>query len=430
MPYQNEKQNYKNQRDLIDDEFIKTVSKFNVGKEREDDNIEIEVSNVRDDDDNLPEYIYSIDGTRIEPEFRNNARFGAINISVVRTDVNKLGNLSGNSTINPAELEKCYEVDKIGFPLPSSGIYMNDKNPRDSWREIIYDVISKKSVFDFNLKRGYREIIRNVTPVGEDFTMKDICTSCKKRSNIKIDVSNFEQLNFACEECDKVIYPTDRIGVPSRVNSRNSNIDNMRALMNILEHIVVFSIHQGVDSKSCILKDGPLASFDGGGWIARSMKKSLRSNKSTEPLILGIQKSGDFSIFAEKIRDKYPQNSIIELSPEYIEANIKSERSVEGIYGEETYYGKNFIFKNRSGYILPFNIPRKFGDDGQLLYKKEDYSRINMATSIMNNLEMSMYGDSLIPVHRAHDEATISEKFGEKILSKIGLSEINENNLT
>lgn len=430
MPYDKERKNYLGQVKIANDkEFVEAISDFNIGKEIDPD-IKDELSTVemKFDDVTVPETLYAIDGSRIETEVKEDSYIGIIEISIVKIDVNKLTSISTSGYVNPVELDKCYESDHLRVPLPSSGLYKGKTSPRDAWREIIHKTIKEQAIFGFSLQQAYLELINNAKPEGEPYTKRKVCPSCKKKppEGIKIRADNFDQFTLTCSECGSLIYPTDRIGVSSNVSSRNQNVDQLNSLMEVFEHIITLAIYMEASTNTAILKDGPLASFVEGGWIARSLRNHIWKNRGGDPLLIGIQKTGDFKIFADKIKEDIEAGSIVELSQEFIEVNIKAERDVEGVYGEETYYGKNFIYKTQQGYIFSYNVPRKIYQRNDLKYKVSEFRRMDEVVSLFENLQMFLYEDSLIPIHKAHDAATISENLGGKILSRMSQEKISD----
>lgn len=156
------------------------------------------------------------------------------------------------------------------------------------------------------------------------------------------------------------------------------------------------------------------------------------------PVVIGLDKSGDFRRFVEVVRDRtdasdnpiFEPDSIIPLSSRFIYERIKPRKS-DTMFGGKTYYGKSFLYKSPSGYAFCLTIgPRQFGDGAtngvdadddhsNLLFTPDHYPTIGAAIQAIYDVELSLYQDSVIPIHMAHDRATIPERVGNKVLSEL-----------
>ncbi len=83
-------------------------------------------------------------------------------------------------------------------------------------------------------------------------------------------------------------------------------------------------------------------------------------------------------------------------------------------FGDDTYYGQDFIFEAESGQVFTVGLPYPFKDKsgGNFQKDKADESRytgqLARAFDLIRHLQFDLYESAVIPVALAHRHASIS----------------------
>jgi len=95
-------------------------------------------------------------------------------------------------------------------------------------------------------------------------------------------------------------------------------------------------------------------------------------------------------------------------------------------FGNETYYGQDFLFKTEKGRIFNFAIPYPFADKSSpganqsFAEAKVELVRyghlVQQACDLIRHFEMDLYDSAIVPVALAHRHASISLMPGGKVL--------------
>jgi hypothetical protein len=93
-------------------------------------------------------------------------------------------------------------------------------------------------------------------------------------------------------------------------------------------------------------------------------------------------------------------------------------------FGNETYYGQDFLFKTERNRIFNFALPYPFPDKGvggsDFVHQKADLNRygslIKRACDLIRHFELDLYDNAIVPVALAHRHASISLVPGGKVL--------------
>jgi hypothetical protein len=102
-------------------------------------------------------------------------------------------------------------------------------------------------------------------------------------------------------------------------------------------------------------------------------------------------------------------------------------------FGNETYYGQDFLFKTEKGRIFNFALPYPFKDKatvGDLPFAKAKVelsaygNLIARACDLIRHFEMDLYDNALVPVALAHRHASISLVPGGKMLDLLVRTEL------
>jgi hypothetical protein len=118
--------------------------------------------------------------------------------------------------------------------------------------------------------------------------------------------------------------------------------------------------------------------------------------------------------------------------------NLDSD-SPSANFGNETYYGQNFLFKTERGRIFNFALPYPFPDKNfngggvGFASAKVEISRygdqIQRACDLIRHFEMDLYDNAIVPVALAHRHASISMIPGGRVLNLLVRSGLDRTNI-
>jgi hypothetical protein len=257
------------------------------------------------------------------------------------------------------------------------------------------------------------------------------------------------------------LYSTDALRVHERFHPDGTNAAIYTEVMQVLERLWLIHILRGFEKKGYLrllknfafVLDGPLAVFGQPAWLSQSIKQELkRINEVAKPyteghdiLLVGIEKSGSFVTHFEqlvitKVNDEdsrtteipfnqlathHMNNSLIPpqtaclLTDDYIKRNIIYSESTRP-YGRQTYFGRKFFYRTKSGAQIVATLPF-FTDDHEDLRRAEpdQYPRLADAMALFDQLVSSKYPNSLAPIIAAHAEASIPLNLGKRVLERM-----------
>lgn len=385
----------------------------------------------------LPEYILSFDGSgselQIDERFPS-TRIGYIQIAAVLVYLTKMLDLEKNPFIDPVQLRQTSTESLFSLVLPGANIReKNCANLQDSWRldiyqifneyvienqrllDIFWDLLKYSGFQDLKYQRLFNNNVRlNRCPANE---------TCRNSIDIPVD-------GIKCPNCQSNIYPTDILRVHEEINPLQSNEGPLHRVMSLLEHINLIGYLRYLVSrrpetlrKMAFIVDGPLALFGPQAWFHRAIfhfinehiYKTLQTKGIEYPIIIGIEKTGNFAEHAALISERLAPQTLMVLTEEYIYNYILSAKPPQsGIYGAETYYGQKLFYKTKTHQMLTLTIP---------LLKKEKLSTnvlkhpaLLRTLKLLDHIGTRLYQDAVIPVALAHSFASIPLRIGSKVL--------------
>jgi hypothetical protein len=190
--------------------------------------------------------------------------------------------------------------------------------------------------------------------------------------------------------------------------------------------------------------DGPLGIFGEPAKLSQRLQALINKVNTRlkelhyEPmLVLGLQKTGGLMDHALLLQRFLPDGVLRVVDDEYRNKFITGGDSPAANFGNETYYGQDFLFKTESGRIFNFAIPypfkdKTFGGGGKAFaeakIEMERYgTQIERACDLIRHFEMDLYDNSLVPVALAHRHASISLVPGGKMLDLLARSGLGIN---
>jgi hypothetical protein len=196
----------------------------------------------------------------------------------------------------------------------------------------------------------------------------------------------------------------------------------------------------GTLSGFCFLVDGPLAVFGEPAWLCRPIQQlmfdaneQLARHGLPNFLVIGIQKTGPVAEHAEAIARHVAPNSIRLVDDVYRDQFVRQVSS-DSNFGNDTYYGQDFIYRSSKlgAYVFAIPYPYRTKDSvNGVPFKSaktrlESYNELPRALDVVRTFECDLYANSLVPIIIAHRHASISRVPGGKVLDIAGIVAFGE----
>lgn len=442
------------QRTIVNNEKVKQkLESYSVCTHETDDE-DVEEGTIPADE--LPQrnldlkYALAFDGSSQEvavDEDYPSTRVSYVQIGGVFVRLDQLRDQRDNRVIDPSAIKESYESSVINTCLPGANVTAEGFDTvTDSWRN---DIFSFFESTEFTVDGSGTSILDIFNEIAK-YSDKNVLVNGESRLQLDTELVE-DTVNIPLSESitttDKTLFPTDVLRLHEEVNELTNNTLALNRLMILLEHLsVAFYMKELFDrqptavSRSAFLIDGPLAFFGPQAWMHKpylefyqEIVQDIRQESDGIPLLMGIEKSGPFVDHALNIEDQLSVGTLKPLTQDYIFRHILSTESAgEGdrnVYGDETYYGRKFIYKNRNGAIFVFSIPPL--DQGRpyesmdVEYDDSTYRHIGSAVKLLDQIETQLYENALIPAALAHKFASIPLSTGEKVLEVLSLDHLS-----
>lgn len=392
----------------------------------------------------LPEYVIASDASKsddpIDKTKLPSTQIGFIKVSHVLIQMNKYAELIDPQTrfVDPFKVAELHRNAKpITFTLPGSNIrYKGAKSVKDGFRNAVFSQLGLNRAGDgqsrFVLTDIFFRLNNNEVEV-------ESCPSCKAKHKFTFELSCQTLL---CPTCQVTVFATDWLRLHEDISDFGNNAGAMTRMMNCVEHLLmaayiqqVFIVDPKALSKMAFVMDGPLALFGQPAKLhGRMMRfiydvnRRLAELKCEPLLIIGLQKTGEVMDHANMISRFLPPGVIRILDDTYRNKYIKGSDIPSANFGDETYYGQDFLFKTERGRIFNFAIPymleSKKVETGkifsQIKIDQQSYGNlIARACDFIRHFELDLFESAIVPVALAHRHASISITPGGKVLDLI-----------
>lgn len=425
--------------------------------------------------------VFSVDGGFDKVPVNNkfpSAEVGFIQFSLNLVKLNVKVEMVKNGLVNPVEFNRITEAHTHSLDLPIYNTILSDyDNITDSIRYKINDYFSNARTYSeksFTLLDTLYEILTD-----EDLIKNFNCISenCKKeyfsRIRVEEDLSasetknklitkkNFtnEEKSCSCPNCGMKLYIIDYLrlhelvvedfgagGILSRLCKVVEQLYPLNLIMGILSDSKIKEEHKYKTlSKIAFIVDGPLAIFGEPAKINRSIHRYLtRVNnelklRNLDPLVyFGLTKTGTIvdhiSLLLEYIKenstekdDKFllPKNKLMLIDDNYRFKYIQPKIG-NALFGTETYYGQDMVYFNRNSQPYVINVLYPIGRDGrqfrEIIFNHESYTNLQRIVNLIEELEVDVYDNALLPIVLAHKYASISLQPGVSSLEDFARS--------
>lgn len=378
------------------------------------------------------EHVVSIDGSVLPVENKRPLiELGFIKVAVVLENLNKLKVLN-NSPMSPtpSQVRDCYKTYTIETVLPGRGV--EDKTThaasRNKFRLEVFEscrslLVDPNPLFrggaDYSLMDALGEIVQDPTGYGT-FIIKCSNQACRSDNAIATRVN--------CERCGEHLYPTDFLRLHQKFSNSGSNEKEFNEAMSTMERIVMAGLilkasHNPESLKRVLfITDGPLAFFRAGE-LSEHMTNFLQRQKN-QPVLMGIEKTGRVADFAnsDTVQKKLNPGDVAMLTSDAF--RLLADASTSS-YGHESFYGRRFIYRTRSGHkTFVLSVPPSSGIAYGIDSSEEwtDYPTLKHLIDVIEETKIDLYGTStpaISSISKANDTASIPRSLGEKMLSEI-----------
>lgn len=398
----------------------------------------------------LPEYVVASDASKSDTPINDklpSTQIGFIKVSHVLIEMAKYADLIDPKTrfVDPFKAADLHRnASPVTYTLPGSNIrFQHAKTVKDGFRRAVFKQLSSDKA-----NGGTSRLILTDTLLALNGGSMSLmaCSSCSEARDFKFDASALQRV---CPACGEPIFLTDWLRLHEDISDFGNNTSAMTRMMNAVEHLLlaglvhqVFRADARALSKMAFVMDGPLAIFGQPAKLhARIMSLLYAVNVrlgelKLEPLlVIGLQKTGVVMDHANLLNKFLPSGVIRILDDDYRNKYIKGSDSPATNFGNETYYGQDFLFKTERGRMFNFAVPYPFAGKGRSAEQKAfanakadmaNYgSLVERACDLIRHFELDLYDSAIVPVALAHRHASISIVPGGKVLdiiTKTGLA--------
>jgi hypothetical protein len=388
----------------------------------------------------LPRYVVASDASKSDAPINDklpSTQIGFLKVSHVLVDMAKYADLVDpvNRFVDPFKVAEMHRAaSPITFTMPGSNIrYRGIDNVRDGFRRALFDQLS----IDRSESQNGQLLARLLIDLNDGPLTLTRCPSCGATPG---SAFTREVLLVLCAGCGGEAYVTDFLRLHEGISDFGDNASAMTRMMNAMEHLMlagfisqVYEVQPQALSDIAFVLDGPLALFGEPAKLHPRLQRLIyRVNERLGALglgpmlVMGLQKTGAVMDHALLLERFVPSGVLRVVDDEYRNQFITGGDSPADNFGNETYYGQDFLFKTERGRIFNFAIPYPFedkniGGGGRTFAKakvevKRYGSLIARACDLIRHFEMDLYENALVPVALAHRHASISLVPGGKVL--------------
>lgn len=388
----------------------------------------------------LPSLVLAIDGSYAEVDVRNGypgAKVGYCSVATVVLNLAEVDRLDSNRPMNPIEFRRTEEPSSDAAAIPGCNVVTRDHgSAKDSFRETVFDLFHDAIVDEEDNTRllaTFQALLAN-KPAGDiDCPYADM--GCDRHVAVALHPC-------ACPCGRKMtLFPTDALRIHERFNSDSgSNGEAYGYVMSVWERLLLVHLLRCFEQRKWLSRlgavaffvDGPLAVFGPPAWMSAAISRELqrlnslvRVETGNDMIIVGIEKTGNFVAHFEEIDKAEDGDQLFEPgeyfmpTDEYIKQRIVFSDSIKR-YGIDTYFGRKFFYKARSGARIVANIPFLANEQDSLATEDPSlYPRLGTVCALLDKLVTSRFPNALGPIVSAHAHASIPLHLGQKVLKQL-----------
>ncbi len=383
--------------------------------------------------DELPRWVMSFDGSQSEVAVREeypSTRIGYVQIAGVLVHLEEMLEQGVEHLVDPYIVHNASNESLYSIVVPSSNVSRSDMlTVRDSWRAEIFEILQTYTIEDARLIDVFMQLVGHsdkVSPTGGVTLAR--CAASVSCAEQHIDVP---LTGRTCPLCGGQLFPSDSLRVHEEVAEEHSNLTALGRLMSFLEHLTMVGYLQFLLRRQpralgnvAFILDGPLAMFGPQAWLhgaiqsfIDSLFRTLDEQHLSRPIIVGLEKSGQFAEHAAAIAERIERRTLMKLPDAYIYGRILASRpGGSAAFGRDTYYGQKFFYRTEQGQLLTLTIPRPPAMS-TAWHDPQSYPMLPATVRMLDKIGTSLYADAVIPVALAHAYASIPLKTGSRVLT-------------
>jgi hypothetical protein len=388
----------------------------------------------------LPSLIVAIDGSNAEVDVRNGypgAKVGYCSVASVVLNLAEIERLDAARPINPTDFRKTEEPSSDASALPGCNVITRDHlSAKDSFRESVFELFHD-AIVDAEDNTRLLETFQAL------LAYKPAGTIACPYAHLGCDRQVSITTNLSSCPCNlrKPLFPTDALRIHERFNDEaGTNGEAFGYVLAVWERLLLIHLFRCFEQRRWLdhlntiafFVDGPLAIFGPPAWLSAAISSELkrlnavvRDKTGNDAIIVGIEKSGNFVAHFEEIDKREDGSSCFD--PEsyflptdtYIKQRVIFSDSAKR-YGADTYFGRKFFYKTKSGARIVANIP--FLTQAQDTLATDDpslYPQFGTVCTLLDKLVTSRFPNALAPIVSAHAQASIPLHLGQKVLKQL-----------
>jgi hypothetical protein len=387
-----------------------------------------------------PSLVLAIDGSHAEVDVRNGypgARVGYCAVASVLMNLAEVERLDLSRPMNPVDFRRTEDPSSDASALPGCNVITRDHiSAKDSFREAVFDLLHDAIVDEEDntrLLETYQALLA-LKPSGT-IACPYVHLGCDREVTISEGVTT-----CSCER-RKPLFPTDALRIHERFNDDSgSNGEAFGYVMSVWERLLLIHLLRCFERRDWLDRintiaffvDGPLALFGPPAWLSAAIGRELqrlnaavREKSGNDLIIVGIEKSGAFVAHFEEIdkredgSPRFQPGSYFLPTDSYIKQRVIFSDSAKH-YGADTYFGRKFLYKTRSGARIVANIPfLTLAQDSTETDDPALYPRFGTVCALLDKLVTSRFPNALSPIVSAHAQASIPLHLGQKVLKQL-----------
>jgi hypothetical protein len=442
MPYDGEFAGYRALQRLADSERVKQLlSRARVGPPVSDDNATVPAQAPLAAE-TLPEFVVAIDGSQAEVDVRNGypgAKVGYLSVISVLLDLAAVDALDELRPANPVSFRETEQAATVDAALPGCNVVTRTHtSARVAFREEVYDVFHSGVVDS-----------EDRTPLLDTYeallALKPTTRPQECPYSLDAGCSHHFVVGPGLTSCGcalkRSVWSTDALRSHESFREAGTNGEAFGEIMQVWERVLLVHLLRAFERRNLLSSvhrlafflDGPLALFGHPAWLSAAISSELqRINAKVRVLtgrdlvIVGIEKSGAFVTHFEELdqsevrgETRFAPRDYLLLTDSYIKERVIFSAS-DKRYGLDTYFGRKFFYKTRSGARIVASIP--FLDARQDTLQTADvsiYPAFAVTCALLDRLVSSRFPNALSPIVSAHAQAAIPLHLGAKVLEQL-----------
>ena len=386
-----------------------------------------------------------MDGSTVTKAVQNGfpmAEAALFNAAVIVIKVDELAKFGADHVPRPSELRDLERVATMSAVLPGQNI-VGHSPAQDAPMKFFRQTVREELNFMLDVKHEslldtFHAIASSAMHEKATFQCPiDDCGHSERRVPRRTTDSK-----CGCD-VNEQLYSTDSLRIHERFHDHGGCEQAFTAFRMVVEHLLMTNIIRyfrdkmptGCFDRTAFVMDGPLAIFGMPAWLKEHVQaemarihNELRQEERPGLLLMGIEKTGQFTEHLEELDWRHPQGQRHGLpngtafvpTTEYVYKHIAPNPDSTKPYGSAVHYGRKIMYKSHTGQhaVLMTPIVNHVGAEANST-SSEAFPRLGDALDIIDDLYSHLYRDGFIPLIRANAHAAIPLRQGHGILADL-----------